>query len=94
MRLGGQQCRLKPDSLAYQMYQKDVITERHRHRYEFNNQYIERLEQAGLRFPANLLMVAWWKSSKSQIILGFWLVNFILNLPRHPEEGIRCFPVL
>jgi CTP synthase len=50
MRLGGQQCRLKPDSLAYQMYQKDVITERHRHRYEFNNQYFERLEQAGMRF--------------------------------------------
>lgn len=50
MRLGGQQCRLKPDSLAYKMYQKDVITERHRHRYEFNNQYYERLEQAGMRF--------------------------------------------
>jgi CTP synthase len=50
MRLGGQQCRLKQDSLAYQMYQKDVITERHRHRYEFNNQYFERLEKAGLRF--------------------------------------------
>ncbi|MSS75370.1 MAG: CTP synthase [Methyloglobulus sp.] len=50
MRLGGQQCRLKPDSLAYRMYQKDVITERHRHRYEFNNQYFERLEQAGMRF--------------------------------------------
>ena len=50
MRLGGQQCRLKPDSLAYQMYQKDVITERHRHRYEFNNRYVERLELAGLRF--------------------------------------------
>ncbi len=50
MRLGGQQCRLKPDSLAYQMYQKDVITERHRHRYEFNNQYYDVLEKAGLRF--------------------------------------------
>jgi len=50
MRLGGQQCRLQPDSLAFQMYQKDVITERHRHRYEFNNQYIQKLEQAGLRF--------------------------------------------
>ncbi len=50
MRLGGQQCRLKPDSLAYRMYQKEVITERHRHRYEFNNQYFERLEQAGMRF--------------------------------------------
>ena len=50
MRLGGQQCRLKPDSLAYRMYQKEVITERHRHRYEFNNHYFERLEQAGMRF--------------------------------------------
>ena len=50
MRLGGQQCRLKQGSLAYQMYQKDVITERHRHRYEFNNKYFDVLEKAGLRF--------------------------------------------
>lgn len=50
MRLGGQQCLLQPDSLAFQLYQKNVITERHRHRYEFNNQYFEKLEKAGLRF--------------------------------------------
>ena len=50
MRLGGQQCRLQTNSLAYQLYRKDVITERHRHRYEFNNQYLTRLEQAGMRF--------------------------------------------
>ncbi|MGR8978979.1 MAG: CTP synthase [Gammaproteobacteria bacterium] len=50
MRLGGQQCRLQPNSLAFQLYQKDVITERHRHRYEFNNQYLEKLEKAGMRF--------------------------------------------
>jgi CTP synthase len=50
MRLGGQQCRLQADSLAFTLYQKDVITERHRHRYEFNNQYIERLEKAGMQF--------------------------------------------
>jgi CTP synthase len=50
MRLGGQQCQLLPGSLAHQTYQQDVITERHRHRYEFNNQYYDRLEQAGLRF--------------------------------------------
>jgi CTP synthase len=50
MRLGGQQCRLQSDSLAFQLYQKDVITERHRHRYEFNNQYLDKLEQAGMRF--------------------------------------------
>jgi CTP synthase len=50
MRLGGQQCRLQTDSLAFRLYQKDVITERHRHRYEFNSQYLEKLEQAGMRF--------------------------------------------
>jgi CTP synthase len=50
MRLGAQQCRLQPDSLAFKLYQKDVITERHRHRYEFNNQYLQKMEQAGMRF--------------------------------------------
>jgi CTP synthase len=50
MRLGAQQCRLQPDSLAFKLYQKDVITERHRHRYEFNNQYLDKMEQAGMRF--------------------------------------------
>ncbi|MGD7035187.1 CTP synthase [Methylotuvimicrobium buryatense] len=50
MRLGGQKCRLQIDSLAYELYQKEVIRERHRHRYEFNNKYFERLEQNGMRF--------------------------------------------
>ena len=48
MRLGGQQCRLAPDSLARQIYGKDVIEERHRHRYEFNNHYREQLQEKGL----------------------------------------------
>jgi CTP synthase len=55
MRLGGQQCRLQANSLAFQLYQKDVITERHRHRYEFNNHYVEKLEQAGMRFSGKSL---------------------------------------
>ncbi|MGR9052213.1 MAG: CTP synthase [Gammaproteobacteria bacterium] len=50
MRLGGQKCRLQLDSLAFEMYRKEVIKERHRHRYEFNNNYLEKLEQHGLRF--------------------------------------------
>ena len=50
MRLGAQECRLQPDTLAYRSYQKDVITERHRHRYEFNNKYLEVLEKSGLIF--------------------------------------------
>ena len=49
MRLGGQKCRLVEGSLAHRVYGKDVITERHRHRYEFNNRYLKPLEDAGLR---------------------------------------------
>ncbi len=48
MRLGGQKCLLKEGSLARKIYGQDVITERHRHRYEVNNAYLPRLEQAGL----------------------------------------------
>jgi CTP synthase len=50
MRLGAQECRLQPGSLARQTYGRDVISERHRHRYEFNNRYLERMRAAGLVF--------------------------------------------
>ncbi len=49
MRLGGQECQLKESSLAKNCYQKDVIVERHRHRYEVNNNYVEALEAKGLK---------------------------------------------
>jgi CTP synthase len=49
MRLGGQRCQLSEGSLARELYGRDEIVERHRHRYEFNNRYLEALEQAGLR---------------------------------------------
>ena len=48
MRLGSYPCVLKEDSLAYKLYGKQEIEERHRHRYEFNNQFQEMLENAGL----------------------------------------------
>ncbi len=48
MRLGAQPCQLVPDSLARITYGKDVIAERHRHRYEFNNRYREILQAAGM----------------------------------------------
>lgn len=48
MRLGGQECQLQEGSLAKELYQADKITERHRHRYEFNNTYQEQLETTGM----------------------------------------------
>ncbi|MFO7857474.1 MAG: CTP synthase [Ectothiorhodospiraceae bacterium] len=49
MRLGGQPCHLEAGSLAVRMYGTTYIVERHRHRYEFNNRYVETLQRAGLR---------------------------------------------
>ncbi|GAB4055468.1 CTP synthase [Spirosoma litoris] len=49
MRLGAYACKLKRDSLAHQIYGKTQISERHRHRYEFNNDYLQAFEKAGLR---------------------------------------------
>ena len=49
MRLGAQGAVLEPGSLARKVYGADVINERHRHRYEVNNQYVQRLKDKGLR---------------------------------------------
>ena len=52
MRLGSQASRIEAGSLAHHVYGKDVIGERHRHRFEFNNNYLDRMRAAGLRFSA------------------------------------------
>ena len=52
MRLGLQEQRIKPGTLAHKLYGKDVVGERHRHRYEFNNRYRSQLEDAGLVISA------------------------------------------
>ena len=49
MRLGAYSCRLVQGSLAAKLYGKEEISERHRHRFEYNNDYRVRLEQAGLK---------------------------------------------
>jgi CTP synthase len=79
MRLGAQKCRLQPDSLAYRLYQKDVITERHRHRYEFNNKYLETLEKAGLSFSG--------KSMDGRLVEFIEITDhpFFLACQFHPE---------
>lgn len=48
MRLGAYDCTLSKNSLAYKVYGKNIISERHRHRLELNNEYVERLQKDGL----------------------------------------------
>jgi CTP synthase len=50
MRLGNYRCKLKPDSKAYGMYNKDIIEQRHRHRYEFNNALMPYFENTSIKF--------------------------------------------
>ncbi len=49
MRLGAEECRLTPGSRVAQVYDADVVSERHRHRWEFNNDYLDQLSDAGLK---------------------------------------------
>ncbi len=69
MRLGGQECRLVSDSMTRRLYNKDLIIERHRHRYEVNNNYIDKLQKAGLK-------VGGWSADDT-------LVE-VVELPDHP----------
>ncbi|MDX9873822.1 MAG: CTP synthase [Spongiibacteraceae bacterium] len=69
MRLGAQECRLVENSKAREIYGKGVIVERHRHRYEVNNNYLPQLQSAGLK-------VGGWSAEDT-------LVEMI-ELPDHP----------
>ena len=68
MRLGAQECLLKPGTLAHRIYGSDSIMERHRHRYEFNNNYLEALEKKGMEFSGR---------SVDELVE-------IIELPEHP----------
>jgi CTP synthase len=50
MRLGAYPCKVRKSSLAFKVYNKGLISERHRHRYEFNNQYKKIFEKKGMVF--------------------------------------------
>ena len=49
MRLGAWDCKVEKGSKAYNAYKSENISERHRHRYEFNNDYLEQIETAGMK---------------------------------------------
>ena len=50
LRLGLYECKIKENTLAHMAYNENLIEERHRHRYEFNNDYKVKLESAGMVF--------------------------------------------
>ncbi|MCK5022387.1 MAG: gamma-glutamyl-gamma-aminobutyrate hydrolase family protein, partial [Candidatus Pacebacteria bacterium] len=50
MRLGTYSCKLEKDSLAFKIFNQEMVYERHRHRYEFNNSYKDNFSKRGIRF--------------------------------------------
>ncbi len=79
MRLGSYPCELKPGTLAYDIYGRSPISERHRHRWEFNNAYLDQFEQAG--------MIASGKNPGTGLVEIIELQNhpFFIGVQYHPE---------
>lgn len=79
MRLGSYPCELEKDTLAYKIYGQSMIHERHRHRWEFNNNYLESMQNAGL-IPSG-------KNPETGLVEIVELKNhpFFLGVQYHPE---------
>ena len=93
MRLGAQEARLVPGSLAHALYGKESIFERHRHRYEFNNHYLDELTAARPDAFPDSRPTGWSNSSSCRTIRGSWRASSIRSSPRRRATAIRCSPV-
>ena len=81
MRLGAHETRIDPDTLAAEIYEADACTERHRHRYEVNPEYIDQLESEGMRFSGT--------AGRRMEILELEDHPFFLGTQFHPEFRSR-----
>jgi CTP synthase len=79
MRLGSYECELRPDSAVAAMYGATTISERHRHRYEFNNEYLSLYENAG--------MIPVGKNLKTNLVEVVEIKDhpFFVGVQYHPE---------
>lgn len=96
MRLGAYPCVLKDGTIARAAYEKKSISERHRHRYEVNNAYIERLEDAGLIFSGvytagNLMEIAELPKSAHPFMLGTQFHPEFKSRPLNPHPLFTAF---
>ncbi len=83
MRLGAFECDIKSGSLAHKLYDKTTISERHRHRYEFNNEYIEIMEKAGF------IVTGCMKNADLVEIVEIKDHPFMIGVQFHPELKSR-----
>ncbi|MCD8479697.1 MAG: gamma-glutamyl-gamma-aminobutyrate hydrolase family protein, partial [Candidatus Cloacimonetes bacterium] len=88
MRLGAYQCKLEADSLARKAYGTDTISERHRHRYEFNNDYREQIKAAGMELSGlstNDLLVEIMEYPKNDFYIGVQFHPEFKSRPNRPH---------
>lgn len=83
LRLGSYQCKLKKGTKAYDAYGQEEISERHRHRYEFNNTFRKKLEDKGLVFSGE------WPETKLMEIVEVKNHPFMVGSQFHPEFKSR-----
>ena len=79
MRLGSYPCHLSENSKVRSIYGKELVNERHRHRYEFNNQYLELFKSKGLRFSG------WYKKGPLAEIVELEDHPWFIGVQFHPE---------
>ncbi|MDH3713896.1 MAG: CTP synthase [Gammaproteobacteria bacterium] len=91
MRLGGQECILSEGSLARALYGAEKVVERHRHRYEFNNRYLERLETAGLRITGRSIDNALVEIVELDNHPWFLACQFHPEFTSNPRDGHPLF---
>ncbi|MFW5884709.1 MAG: CTP synthase [Patescibacteria group bacterium] len=96
MRLGEYPCEVLKNTLAFQSYQKGLIKERHRHRYEVNPEYISKLEKAGIVFsgksPDNVLMeIAEIPQKKHPFMVGSQFHPEFTSTPLNPNPLFLSF---
>lgn len=94
MRLGAYDCQLKKGSLVEKIYGTEMISERHRHRYEFNSEYLEAFENAGLmatgRNPQTGLVEV-VEIPKHPFFIGVQFHPEFKSTPEHPQPIFTAF---
>jgi CTP synthase len=91
MRLGAQECRLADHSIARDCYQKEIIVERHRHRYEVNNNYVARLEEKGMHFTGKSVDGSLMEVLEIQNHPWFLACQFHPEFTSTPRDGHPLF---
>ncbi len=94
MRLGAYSCKLEPGSLAARIYGTDMISERHRHRYEFNNEYLPMVEAAGMKATGknpDTGLVEIVEIPSHPFFIGVQFHPELKSTPEHPQPIFVAF---